>query len=657
MELRAYAERVLHGGTLPEKLAGPSSFSDLSPGAPAPTERPRRPPELAFPNARVRDTLPSPSTLDDPTERGKLLHRFANHELLALEIMASTLLRFPDAPAGFRLGLGRTMVEEQRHLAGYLARMSALGVEPGAVPVNDFFWRACESMTGPMDYILRMALTFEQANLDFTGHWRERFAAVGDVETAALLDEVYQDEIGHVRGGLVLFRQWKDPDLSEWAAFEAGLHMPLSPARARGAAVDRDARLKAGFTPAWIDRLEIYARSRGRPPRVFAFNPGCEEEIAHPHRQPSAAAVAVAQDLAPLLALVASRDDVVITPRLPTAGWCRAWLQAGLGQPEFVSSPVEIADRQVGELVPWGPSPVVDRRFDPLPGRDVIWSDSQRSAFDKRIAFTWRTELVRELDADWLTEPTGAVLDTAEEVILAAERGWIVKAPFSTAGRDRRRGPFAPSDRRWLDGVLAQHGSVRVEPWRDRVLDLSFQFDVGVRCRFVGVCCFDTAPGGQFVGTRPGRWAETLDRDVARFLNGDGKDSRRLRTLGERITALVGPRLHTLGIRGAVGVDAFVYRDGAALKLDPLCEVNARLTMGRLSLALDPRIHPSSRARWRFHAVSRLGAPPAAWFSELQAARPLTLRDGLLADGVLATNDPATANSLLTVLHLEAAGG
>ncbi|MSQ01416.1 MAG: DUF455 family protein [Myxococcales bacterium] len=655
MELRAFAVRVLHGATLSEKLVAPGELTDASPGAPAPLERPRRPPELAFPSRRVRDTLPAVAALDDPAVRGKLLHRFANHELLALEIMASTLLRFPEAPAGFRLGLGRTMAEEQRHLARYLARMSALGVEPGAVPVNDFFWRACESMRGPMDYVLRMALTFEQANLDFTRHWRERFTMVGDHETAAVLDEVYQDEIGHVRGGLMLFRQWKDPALSDWAAFEGGLCMPLSPARARGADVDREGRRQVGFTADWIDRIELYARSRGRPPRVFAFNPGCEEEVADRHRPPGAAAVAVAEDLAPLMALVASPDDVVITPRLPSAEWRRIFFQAGLGRPEFVTSAAELADRRVGELVPWGASPVVGRRFEPLPGSAGLWTDGQRPAFDKRVAFGWRTDFLRELDEDWLAEPVGAVLSTAEDVVAAIDRGWIVKAPFSTAGRDRRRGPFGASDHRWLTEALRQHGSVRVEPWRDRVLDLSLHFDVGTRCRFVGICCFETTSGGRFLGTRPGRWADALEPDLSRFLTGDGKHPRRLRVLGERIAAFLGPRLGALGVSGAVGVDAFVYRDGAALKLDPLCEVNARLTMGRLSLALDPRIHPASRARWRFEAVSRLGASPAAWFAALQAARPLTLRDGLLSGGVVATNDPGTASMILSVLYLEPA--
>lgn len=47
------------------------------------------------------------------TVRGRLPHFFANHELLATEIMALARLRFPDAPAAVRGGVWQTLKDEQ----------------------------------------------------------------------------------------------------------------------------------------------------------------------------------------------------------------------------------------------------------------------------------------------------------------------------------------------------------------------------------------------------------------------------------------------------------------------------------------------------------------------------------------------------------------
>lgn len=651
MELRTFAERVLHGRSLAEKLAAPDPFTDTTPGPARPLERPARPAALAFPAHRIKDTLPT--DLDDDAERGRLLHRFANHELLALEIMASTLLRFPDAPPAFRFGIARTMVEEQAHLQLYLSRMAALGVEPGEVPVNDFFWRCTETIASPYDYVLRMALTFEQANLDFTRTWRDRFAALGDRETVRALDIVYRDEIGHVRSGLQLFRQWRDPAVGEWEAFEAGLVMPLSPARARGPVVDRAGRLAAGFTPEWIDRIELFGRSRGRPPNVWWFNPSCEEELVHgPGFRPGAAALALEEDLAPLLLFAAARDDVVITPRPPGDPWLRAVAAAGFPLPERVPGVAALADRKVGELRPWGASPTAAARLAPLPGANTLAAPERRAASSKVVALRWRQELLTALAEPWLSPPEGEVCTTLAEVDAAAARGWLLKAPFSTAGRARRRGPLDDNGRAWAARVLVEQGALRAEPWRDRVADLSFHFDVTDTAHLVGTVRFLTTPAGQFVGTRPGRWLAREPVEVQRLLTGDGNEPRRLRRIGEALAAHLGPPLAALGVRGPVGVDAFVYREADNLRLDPLVEVNPRMTMGRVSLAIEPHVHPMAPAEWRFHPVARLGAPPAEWFAAASATRPLELERGLLRRGLFATNDPASARAILTVLDL-----
>ena len=142
-EIREHAEQILFGDTLQDKLAPISNATDLEPGHVLKSpELPGRPAELSFAGTGKRAPFPRPGQLNTEKQRALVLHHFANHELLALELMALTLLRFPNAPPSFRRGLIQTMADEQTHLTLYEKRMSELGIQLGDAPVNRFFWDA-----------------------------------------------------------------------------------------------------------------------------------------------------------------------------------------------------------------------------------------------------------------------------------------------------------------------------------------------------------------------------------------------------------------------------------------------------------------------------------------------------------------------------------
>src|SRR5690606_4659271 len=167
----------------------------------------------------------------DPSQAGRVLHAFANHEMLAMELMALALLRFPDAPPAFRLGLAHTLLEEQEHLRLYLARLAALGVSLGDHPLSAFFWTHLRALRSPQELVAAMSLTLEQANLDHARAAADAFTAIGDHETAAVLERVLRDEIGHVAHGVRWLERWREPDESAWAAYRRWLPAPLTPAR------------------------------------------------------------------------------------------------------------------------------------------------------------------------------------------------------------------------------------------------------------------------------------------------------------------------------------------------------------------------------------------------------------------------------------------
>ncbi|MEM9018429.1 MAG: DUF455 family protein, partial [Verrucomicrobiota bacterium] len=184
--LSAVAERILFSSSLEEKLRAfdcglsADGRDGISPSSLHSFE-PSRPENLRFASpSEAKPRLPSSSALVDEENRGVLLHFFANHELLATELMALALLRFPDAPEAFRRGLARTLREEQRHTLWYVQRMEECGIEFGQYPLNRFFWDAVSSMKDPTDYVARLSLTFEQANLDYSKHFALLLREAGD---------------------------------------------------------------------------------------------------------------------------------------------------------------------------------------------------------------------------------------------------------------------------------------------------------------------------------------------------------------------------------------------------------------------------------------------------------------------------------------------
>ena len=69
---------------------------------------------------------------------------------------------------------------------------------------------------------------------------------------------IHEDEIEHVRFGMEWLLRLKPKVLTDWEAFERHLHWPLRPSKARGETFQREARLKAGLSDEFIDRLEKF---------------------------------------------------------------------------------------------------------------------------------------------------------------------------------------------------------------------------------------------------------------------------------------------------------------------------------------------------------------------------------------------------------------
>jgi hypothetical protein len=202
--------------------------------------------------------------------------------------------------------------------------------------------------------------------------------------------------------------------------------------------------------------------------------------------------------------------------------------------------------------------------------------------------------LAPELAAAWLAlapEELGAT-DSVRIRIESAVASWpagfgtsfVLKPRFGTSGRGRlagRDGRLDPDALRGNLPRLRERGGCVVEPWLERLADLSAQLWVVAPddVRLLGTLVQSVTPSGVPLGH-----GARLDRD-GRAVSGSRWD-------GElRAAALaLGSAAAAEGYTGPCGLDAFSYRaaDGVE-RFRAVVELNARFTAGTSALALVAR--------------------------------------------------------------------
>ena len=217
--------------------------------------RPGRPAGLTL-SARAPKS-PGPEAMRAPARRAQLVHTFLHHELQAAELMAWALLAFPDTPPAFRRGLVRIARDELRHMEMYGAYLGSLGFRFGDFPVRDWFWERVPSVTSPAGFTATMGMGLEGGNLDHAPRFAARFRAIGDEAGAAMQEQVCAEEVPHVRFAIRWFKRFvSDTDFAGWARH---LPEPLSPLVMRGDPLNRQDRLRAGFSECFLDALAAWS--------------------------------------------------------------------------------------------------------------------------------------------------------------------------------------------------------------------------------------------------------------------------------------------------------------------------------------------------------------------------------------------------------------
>lgn len=175
--------------------------------APDNPSRPQRP-KLVAPGDVPRRRLGSPEG------RGALLHAVAHIELNAIDLAADMIARFAQHPyilgnqqSAFIDGWSRVCAEEAKHFNLLHNRLENLGMAYGDHPAHNGLWEAAHNTRNDIAARLAIApMVLEARGLDVTPGMIKKLTAVGDLESVAILQVIYDEEIGHVKIGARWFQ-------------------------------------------------------------------------------------------------------------------------------------------------------------------------------------------------------------------------------------------------------------------------------------------------------------------------------------------------------------------------------------------------------------------------------------------------------------------
>ena len=175
-------------------------------GRTPPPDRPARPtkPPLLPPRGVPRRRITAGSA-----GRIALLHAIAHIELNAIDLALDMASRFvgKNLPKAFYNDWLGVADDESRHFLMLSDRLTQLGAAYGDLPAHDGLWQAAHATKH--DLLARLAiapLVLEARGLDVTPAMIEKLTNVGDPDSAAALNIIMTDEVGHVAVG----KRWFD---------------------------------------------------------------------------------------------------------------------------------------------------------------------------------------------------------------------------------------------------------------------------------------------------------------------------------------------------------------------------------------------------------------------------------------------------------------
>ena len=192
------------------------------------------------------------------SEKGRIcmMHAIAHIEFNAINLALDAVQRFQDMPDAYYADWLRVADEEARHFVMVRDWLRAHGSDYGAFDAHNGLWEMAEKTAG--DALERMAMAprvLEARGLDVTPGIIKKLRQARQDELAAILQLIYDEEIGHVRIGDRWFRYLcgkrgmdAEPTFRSLLKkhFPGGLHGPFN----------LEARRQAGFSESELAEMK-----------------------------------------------------------------------------------------------------------------------------------------------------------------------------------------------------------------------------------------------------------------------------------------------------------------------------------------------------------------------------------------------------------------
>ncbi|MEE8482516.1 MAG: ferritin-like domain-containing protein [Acidiferrobacterales bacterium] len=139
--------------------------------------------------------------------RAGFLHAIAHIEFNAINLAWDAVFRFRGLPVDYYHDWVQVADEEATHFGLLCDRLRSLGYDYGDFPAHNGLWEMAQKTA--FDPLVRMALVprvLEARGLDVTPGMMKRLRDIGDTESAAVLEIILHDEVGHVEIGTRWFR-------------------------------------------------------------------------------------------------------------------------------------------------------------------------------------------------------------------------------------------------------------------------------------------------------------------------------------------------------------------------------------------------------------------------------------------------------------------
>ena len=312
-------------------------------------------------------------------------------------------------------------------------------------------------------------------------------------------------------------------------------------------------------------------------------------------------------DLGYLPALWAGEDDCVLVEHVDQARRAYGRLRARVG-----GSPCRFVDKSqlphlpIDRVSPWGwdlalraalirygvPAEACPSESDIASIRDLSHRRLAAEVLSSLVPHSCVPSVASVLrpSASFLEKSVEATSVDIVEAYLLHHPRLVLKAPWSSSGRGVRfiDGELSDYHRGWLRNIIAQQGSVMVEPLYPKVKDFGMEFEAlpDGTIRYLGLSLFDTRNGaytGNIIASEEDK-LDMINRYVPVSSIVDVRE-KLISVLSDVFTSHASSQ-SSHPYTGPFGVDMMILSrpDGQGFSIHPCVEINLRRTMGHVAI-------------------------------------------------------------------------